>query len=269
MENYKIILYLVFFVFVFFYLLTGKPENFTEADTNEIRNIISQVYDADIESIRNLSKLANDLTNSNKLIVPGGLEIEGSFNLLPRGCIIAYNGEVAPAGWALCNGENGTPDLRGKFIRMASINLPKNGMDNTMYEYTVTEGVNKALFSHKRNDDKAYIDEHRFGQMGGSDCRIQTTAELPNHNHAMMSAGDHWHTLQGNDSYNLYTFVTNSLGNGSQNGPGKDALRKNLKDSGFKTSTAEAHTHTINYTGNSEKFGLSAPYYVLVYIMKL
>ena len=35
---------------------------------------------------------------------------------VPKGTIVAYNKAEAPAGWAICNGESGTPDLRGKFI---------------------------------------------------------------------------------------------------------------------------------------------------------
>lgn len=33
-----------------------------------------------------------------------------------RGMIIMWNGNTAPEGWAICNGQNGTPDLRGRFI---------------------------------------------------------------------------------------------------------------------------------------------------------
>lgn len=35
---------------------------------------------------------------------------------LPAGAIIAFRGLVIPAGWRLCDGTNGTPDLRGRFI---------------------------------------------------------------------------------------------------------------------------------------------------------
>ena len=35
----------------------------------------------DVDAIRNLSKLANDLTNNNKLVVPGGLEIIGNVTM--------------------------------------------------------------------------------------------------------------------------------------------------------------------------------------------
>ena len=39
-------------------------------------------------------------------------------NLFPSGFIGMFSGteEQIPDGWALCNGENGTPDLRGRFV---------------------------------------------------------------------------------------------------------------------------------------------------------
>src|SRR5690554_5897142 len=39
-------------------------------------------------------------------------------NVVPTGGIILWSGPIAniPAGWALCNGDNGTPDLRNRFI---------------------------------------------------------------------------------------------------------------------------------------------------------
>lgn len=39
-------------------------------------------------------------------------------NIVPSGGIIMWSGSIAsiPAGWYLCNGSNGTPDLRNRFI---------------------------------------------------------------------------------------------------------------------------------------------------------
>ena len=39
-------------------------------------------------------------------------------NLFPRRFIGMFSGAETdiPDGWALCNGENGTPDLRGRFV---------------------------------------------------------------------------------------------------------------------------------------------------------
>jgi microcystin-dependent protein len=41
-----------------------------------------------------------------------------AFNGIPKGGIIMWSGSISniPAGWALCDGTNGTPDLRNRFI---------------------------------------------------------------------------------------------------------------------------------------------------------
>lgn len=38
--------------------------------------------------------------------------------IIPKRVILLWSGSIAtiPAGWALCNGSNGTPDLRNKFV---------------------------------------------------------------------------------------------------------------------------------------------------------
>ena len=38
-------------------------------------------------------------------------------SVVPAGTIAAFNGSTCPAGWVKANGTNGTPDLRGEFIR--------------------------------------------------------------------------------------------------------------------------------------------------------
>ena len=69
--------------------------------------------------------------------------------LCPVGMITMWSGSTSniPTGWALCNGSNGTPDLRNRFIV---------GAGST---YTV-------------------------GQTGGEATHSLTTAELPSHNHS-------------------------------------------------------------------------------------
>ena len=64
------------------------------------------------EAIQNLASLYNE----DKLTIKD-LNVTGNFNLLPKGVIVAWNGGVTPpAGWAVCNGQNGTPDLSERFI---------------------------------------------------------------------------------------------------------------------------------------------------------
>jgi hypothetical protein len=51
------------------------------------------------------------------LALPGmsaGAQADG----LPRGVIVMWSGDLdtIPSGWALCDGSNGTPDLRNRFV---------------------------------------------------------------------------------------------------------------------------------------------------------
>lgn len=60
-------------------------------------------------------KIDADLTVEKKLVVKDKIEGMGAF---VKGMIIMWSGmqHDIPEGWALCNGQNGTPELRGKFI---------------------------------------------------------------------------------------------------------------------------------------------------------
>ena len=73
----KDLIYLLGFCMIFYYF-KSKTEKMSNTD---IKKIIEGQYRIDIDAIRNLSKLANDLTLNNKLIVPGGLEIEGNLTV--------------------------------------------------------------------------------------------------------------------------------------------------------------------------------------------
>jgi hypothetical protein len=44
---------------------------------------------------------------------------------IPSGTIAMWKGSIAtiPSGWVLCNGANGTPDLRDRFVACASIDV--------------------------------------------------------------------------------------------------------------------------------------------------
>ena len=68
-------------------------------------------------------------------------------SLFVTGMIMMYNGSSAPSGWAICNGSNGTPDLRDRFIvgTGSSYSLGNTGGANS-----VTLTVNQ-IPSHTHN----------------------------------------------------------------------------------------------------------------------
>lgn len=49
--------------------------------------------------------------------VGGSLYIDPLSREVPSGKIIAFFGTVAPTGWVACDGTNGTPDLRSRFVK--------------------------------------------------------------------------------------------------------------------------------------------------------
>ena len=67
-----------------------------------------------------------------KITEINGLEIDS----IPSGVIVSWYGDKAnvPSGWAICDGTNGTPDLRDRFIVGAgnSYSLKATGGANTV-----------------------------------------------------------------------------------------------------------------------------------------
>ena len=78
-------------------------------------------------SVTDGAVLAGDVRVTGELNLTGGslampsdstFTIGGVSAVLPKGVIVMWSGSQAsiPSGWALCNGQNGTPDLRDRFI---------------------------------------------------------------------------------------------------------------------------------------------------------
>ena len=108
---------------------TNITTNKTNISTNatDIKNIDTRVTKlenkvadkSDYEDLKtkvdtnttNITTNTNDITNIKN-------EIKNLQDAMPVGSIIMYNGkaEEIPSGWAICNGENGTPNLIDRFI---------------------------------------------------------------------------------------------------------------------------------------------------------
>ena len=76
-------------------------ENLT---TLKINKLTQKQYDT--------AKLNGNINDNELYVVPEN----NTSSIIPSGLIMIYYGNSIPDGWALCDGTNGTPDLRNKFI---------------------------------------------------------------------------------------------------------------------------------------------------------
>ena len=159
---------------------------------------------------------------------------------VPSGIIVMWSGasDAIPSGWYLCDGQNGTPDLRNRFIVGAG----------SSYE---------------------------VGNTGGSDSVTLTTEQMPSHSHGntfkidlsnlkCASAGKHTHTVR--------------TASGWENASRDSGVSVPDSTTTATTSESGAHTHSItgsgslsgsiSNTGGGQSHENRPPYYALCFIMK-
>jgi len=188
-----------------------------------------------------LNKLDKFLADISTTLTVKKLKVLDSFNYLPTGSIIAFNGSSAPQGWALCNGQNGTPDLRGRFIRMFNDNIGgKNFKMNVSY--------NRDIAGNSRTDKQSWILKHKFGDKAGTDHQVLITDELPAHSHP------HTHRVP--------------MG-GTNNARGRSCVNNTGHCTDYISSGQTTSSNGGKSVGAGWGHNNQPPYYVLSYIMKL
>lgn len=159
--------------------------------------------------------------------------------IVPPGIIVMWSGTVPPAGWALCNGTNETPDLRGRFI----------------------VGYNPLVADYDQPGNRS-TGGTTNGKTAGEASVTLTTAQIPAHNHTgtTSQAGAHFHT------YGEQVGWAEAGGSYWSN-----LMRRGDGFTNRNTSTTPDHSHTlnINNTGGGQAHENRPPYYVLAYIIKL
>lgn len=191
----------------------------------------------------------NSVKPANKLEVNGRLEattVKGEFTV-PSGGIIMYSGNVATSfsngcgiidteyeGWAICDGNNGTPDLSGRFI----VGYSGSG------DYANTRATGGEMYS------------------------VLNESNLPKHAHNQGSlvadpAGEHNHSILINEK---------SLKGKNDNDDCCYRVAEVATEK--ETTFDGIHSHAISGltgegNGISEQFENRPPYYVVAFIMKL
>lgn len=150
--------------------------------------------------------------------------------VVPRGVIVSFWGDTAPEGWAFCDGTNGTPDLRHRFIK---------GSEN-FSRYTGGSGT--TTFTPLGS---ITIDNHTL-----------TINEIPSHNHEFVKRS------ANREGPGYYT----PLG---EQGEIIDITQAHWEQWMGKTGGDGGHSHTGSFHGTSMTVENEPQYYAIAYIMKL
>jgi microcystin-dependent protein len=161
---------------------------------------------------------------------------------LVRGMIIMWSGAInaIPNGWALCNGQNGTPDLRDRFV--------------------VATGST-----------------YNPGNTGGQDSVTLSANQMPAHSHSgtTSQAGNHQHRIEGTDAEGLTSRKRTITGTTTVDmgwGGGRNADPNDVQWRGHvNTDTTGGHSHSFSTdsVGGNAAHENRPRYYALAFIMKL
>jgi len=178
---------------------------------------------------------------------------------VPVGTIIMWSGTEIPEGWAICDGNNGTPNLIGKFIKAGT-----------------TAGVTGGGGNHTIENNNNYI------KLG--------VENLPNHTHGiseLTTTSNGSHTHEYSDEYTDWASGINNTydvnyveatGENTLDSIGLKATNYSVNEGDFGRTTESdgSHTHTVPATStsgtagaNSTPFSIEPSYYSLIFIMKL
>lgn len=213
--------------------------------TNAVLGSGSSVENA-LEIVNTPLRGATGIT-SNEVVVPadgtrataGGLTILCSGDIIPVfkfGMVMMWNSAIpnVPAGWHICDGTNGTPDLRDKFIPGAGTTYTLGQTGNYNATTQIVSGGTPVIQGH-----------------------TLITAELPAHAHPFDYFFGNASTPIGIPGFAAPAngiFGLSSAGN-------RNAF------AGTNTGSDAAHTHTASaLTGHSHTVA-TVPYYALYFIM--
>ena len=179
---------------------------------------------------------------------------------VPKGGIIMWSGAIdqVPAGWAICDGNNGTPDLRDRFVlgagnKYAVASIGGSPTANLNHSHAVaghSHSISSVDINHSHNDDHQHS-----GNTNGMNI-IDSNSVDDNDSSGktnVMDDTDHHHSFATNYKSQQGFGTTTGLMN-----------QNNIHNHGASTGNSAPVTDTKL----SETQELLPPYYALAFIMK-
>lgn len=199
--------------------------------------------------------------------------------LVPRGLVCMWAGLLTaiPGGWFLCDGTNGTPDLRDRFIVGAGLSYAafQTGGSLGVTINTSTSGAHShggAVVAGGAIVGTLGTDSQGSHSHGGADgAHALTQAEMPTHNHIVdvgLGSGGIGAVAQTTAASVAGGSTTEVSGSGAAHAHSISA--DGLHAHGILVNIGP-HVHTITSDGSHVhvvSFDNRAPYYALAFLMK-
>lgn len=206
-------------------VLNGLPARADALETTRVRNDIAQSIEGPLTVIN---------------AVDAASVRQGGAILIPRGIIVSWFGAVAsiPGGWLLCDGTNGTPDLREKFAYGAG------GATAPL----ATLGANSVTATSSSAGGHTHTTQtggaHSHGAATGSTALSE--AQMPAHNHPGVTSADgaHTHGLTGGLNQGGGSIAGGDIANAG-GGAVQSAGTHNHSVTTESRGGGEGHTHSI------------------------
>ena len=132
------------------------------------------------------------------------------YHYLPPGVILMWSGDTAniPAGWAVCDGTNGTPDLRDRFV-LASPDGTTGAVGTSHYVTTTQGGLHDhggTTGSTALGNDQVSLNTASVA--AGNDYTVfQATGNSAGHDHTVIASGTHTHSVDTRGKYYKLLFI--------------------------------------------------------------
>lgn len=198
---------------------------------------------------------------------------------LPPGSIIIWTSKDIPNGWAICDGTNGTPDMRDKFIVGASNNRDINVTGGSATTAISLEGLDH-YHGVGRNPNLRTDGDQGWWWLFSTNGLNDTPVSLMPSSYASTK---YYFKCQNNDQYHDHNWLgyvdTNNKMYNFDGGPVDSFYQANpatynvanIITSGAFSGTMDGVTHWSNGGASTKELSVKAepPFYSVYYIMKI